>query len=183
MERARVSVWELSGIFLRIGNFTFGGGDPTMAALHRELVRLRGWLSPVQYGLTFGLARATPGTNVLAFCAGAGWAIRGWIGAIAAVLAATGPSAIVIVWLTAGYQVLHANPLAARVIGAILAAAVGMMLAAAWQLMRPGLKGRRAVRTIVLFAAACAVLVFRLLHPLAVLGLAAIAGLLWQEPE
>src|SRR5678815_5612358 len=57
-------------LLLRVANLTFGGGDPTMAALHRELVVKRGWLPPDRYGLIYSLARATPGTNLLAFCAG-----------------------------------------------------------------------------------------------------------------
>jgi len=38
------SIRRLALLFLRVGNLTFGGGDPTMAALHRELVVSRGWL-------------------------------------------------------------------------------------------------------------------------------------------
>jgi len=60
-------------LVLRVGNLTFGGGDPTMSVLHRELVVSREWITPEQYGLAYSLARATPGTNLLAFCAGVGW--------------------------------------------------------------------------------------------------------------
>jgi chromate transport protein ChrA len=41
-----VSLARLSLIFLRISNLTMGGGDPTMAALERELVERRRWPSP-----------------------------------------------------------------------------------------------------------------------------------------
>ena len=60
-------------IYARVSNLTFGGGDPTMAALQSELVASRGWLSPDKYALVYGLARITPGTNILAFCAGTAW--------------------------------------------------------------------------------------------------------------
>ncbi len=184
----RPALARLAAVFLRIGNLTFGGGDPTMAALHRELVTKRGWLSANQYGLTYGLARATPGTNLLAFCAGAAWHIRGVPAAVLAVAAVTVPSACVVLGLTLAYQTLHNNRLAAALIAATLAAAVGMMFAAALRLIRPGLSVRRGgrlrvLRTSVLFAGACGLLVFRLLGPLQVLGLAALAGILWREPE
>ena len=151
--------------------------------LHRELVTKRGWLGVHQFGLAYGLARATPGTNLLAFCAGVAWYIRGPLAAVLAVTAATAPAAAAILALTYAYEALQQNRLAAGVITATLAAAVGMMIAAAWQLVRPGLARRRAFRTAVLFGAACGLLVVRLLGPLQVIGLAAVAGLLWQERE
>src|SRR6266851_9129773 len=103
------SLKQLSWIFLRVGNLTFGGGDPTMAALQSELVATRHWLDEEQYGLIYGLARITPGTNLLAFCAAAGWLIVGWAGSVLGVLAVTLPSAIVVVLLTAGYQAWSGN--------------------------------------------------------------------------
>src|SRR5581483_6974984 len=62
----------LTAVFFRIGNTTFGGGDPTMAALRRELVERKEWLTDEDYATAFALARVTPGTNVVAFCAAAG---------------------------------------------------------------------------------------------------------------
>ncbi len=179
--KAEPSLGAVAATYLRLANLTFGGGDPTMAALHRELVVRRGWLGHAQYGLIYGLARVTPGTNLLAFCAGSAWFIRGWPAAAAAVAAATIPSALLIVWLTWAYQRLHENPLARGVLMGTLAAAVGMMIAAACQLLRPGLERGRTLRTAVLFAAASALLLLRWLGPLQVLGLAAIAGLAWPE--
>ena len=57
---SRVSLKSLTWIFLRVGNLTFGGGDPTMAALQSELVGSRRWLSAEQYALIYALARITP---------------------------------------------------------------------------------------------------------------------------
>ena len=81
---------KLTGVFLRIGNTTFGGGLPTIAALQRELVDGNHWLSLEDYALAFSLARITPGTNVIAFCAAPGARIMGLRGALAATLAETG---------------------------------------------------------------------------------------------
>ena len=68
----RPTLSELAWVFLRIGNTTFGGGDPTLAALQVEFVDRKKWLSAEDYGLAFSLARITPGTNIIAFCTGAG---------------------------------------------------------------------------------------------------------------
>src|SRR6185503_16479445 len=85
-------------LFLRVGNLTFGGGDPTMAALQRELVVSREWISAERYALIFGLARATPGTNLLAFTAGVGWQLARWRGALLAVVAGSIPCAAAFVF-------------------------------------------------------------------------------------
>jgi chromate transporter len=69
--------------FLRVGNLTFGGGDAITALLQRELVHRRGWLTFDQYGLAQSLARVTPGTAILAFCAATAWMLRRWAGAVA----------------------------------------------------------------------------------------------------
>src|SRR4051812_48077548 len=86
-EGSRASLRELTAIYFRIGNTTFGGGVPTIAALQRELVDRKGWLSHEEYGLAFALARVTPGTNILAFVAATGAQILGLAGAMAGMLA------------------------------------------------------------------------------------------------
>ena len=68
-------------LFFRVGVTVFGGGDPTIAILQREFYK-REWLSPEKFGIAFGLARLTPGTNMLAFCAAAGWYLRALPGAL-----------------------------------------------------------------------------------------------------
>jgi len=175
----RPSLGELSALSLRIGNLTFGGGDPTMALFQREMVHRLRWLTPEQYALAYGLARITPGTNLLAFCAAAGWYLRGWLGALASVTAVTLPSAALVVVLTWGYELLRANPLASGVIAGVVASAAGMMAAGAWLLLRPHLTARAWLRGVLLFAGALAVSLVSWLSPIHVLALAALAGFLW----
>ena len=74
---AKPSVRELSGVFFRIGNFTFGGGSATTAALQREIVDRRHWYDTLQFGLCYALARVTPGTNLFALLDRVGMAAAG----------------------------------------------------------------------------------------------------------
>ncbi len=167
-------------IYLRIGNLTFGGGDPTIAALQRELVGRKQWLGPEQFALAYSLARLTPGTNLLAFCAGAAWYLLGWAGAIAAVAAATVPSAILAVWLTSLFTAGKANPITSAAINGTLAGAVGMMIAAAFLLAKPRFHLGNWVRPLVLMTVPAILLVFFHFSPIAALGVTALAGLLWR---
>lgn len=174
---------EIGSVFLRIGNTTFGGGDPTVAALQRELVEERRVLSGAQYALLYALSRITPGTNMLAFCVGAGWFLHGWLGAIVAIAAVTIPSSLLGILLLDLYERLMAHPTAAVAIAALIAAAVGLMFAGAWLLARPFVSRSEWVRTLVIAAAAFLLAWTRVLSPIEVLGLAAAVGYFWKEPQ
>ena len=174
---------KLTGIFLRVGNTTFGGGVPTIAALQRELVDQRRWLSPEDYALAFSLARVTPGTNVIAFCAAAGARILGFRGALAGALSETVPSAVLAILITQGYETWRTSTWAMAAVGGTTAAVAGMMWSSIWSLVRPQFRDRMsAVRGLVITLGAFAAIARFGLSPLSIIGLAALVGLLWTEP-
>ena len=174
----------LAGVFLRAGNLTFGGGDAITALLQRELVHRREWLTRDQYGLAQSLARVTPGTAILAFCASTAWMIRRGVGAVAAVLAVSVPSAAVAVLLTMAFNSMSDSPRALTVLGAVLAASIGLMWAAAWLLVQPEISPPTVLRTAVLLAI---VFIARWwsVSPIGILAGAAIVGALgpWEGSE
>ena len=174
---------QLTGVFLRIGNTTFGGGLPTIAALQRELVEQNRWLSLEDYALAFSLSRITPGTNVIAFCAAAGARIMGLRGALAGTLAETAPSAVLAVLMTQGYETWRTNAWVMAGVGGTIAAVAAMMWSSIWHLVKPHFKsGANAFRALVItFGAFAAVWKFGL-GPLPVIGIAVVVGLLWKEP-
>jgi chromate transport protein ChrA len=131
-------------VFLRYGNWTFGGGSSTVAVLQAELMDRCRWIDRETFTLAFGLARLTPGTNLLSFGAGIGWLLRGWGGA--------------------------------------LSAAVGVMVATGWTLIRPFWAETSLLRSILLVGGAM-VLSLGALSPILILLIAACAGLLWPERE
>ena len=172
------SLASLTGLYLKIGNTTFGGGDPTMAMLQRELIG-RQWITREDFALAYSLARITPGTNVLAFCAATGARVLGFAGALAAVLAVTLPSAILAVFLTRGFETWRTHPWAMAAIGGTVAAVSGMMWASVWILIRPYLGLRALLFTGGAFLAAWKFHV----TPVPVILAAAIAGYLWTEKK
>jgi chromate transporter len=154
-----------------------------MAALQRELVEEKKWLSMEDYALAFSLARVTPGTNVIAFCAATGARIMGLRGALAATLAETGPSAILAILMTQGYETWRSNTWVMAGVAGTIAAVAGMMWASIWYIVRPHFKGfKSAVRGLAITLGAFAAIWKFGLSPLSVIGLAALVGLLWKEP-
>lgn len=178
MTRPRLTA--VTNLFLRVGVTVFGGGDPTIAVLQREFYR-RDWLSPEKFAIAFGLARLTPGTNILAFCAATSWYMLGITGAIAAVLAVTIPASVLVVWLTRAYDLTAHNRLAQSVANALLAAAVGTMIGAALLLVRSQATRGRWLRPIVISTSAFLLASLAKLTPLQIIGLAAAAGFFWHE--
>jgi chromate transporter len=177
---ARPQLTAVTRLFLRVGVTVFGGGDPTIAILQREFYR-RDWLNPERFAIAFGLARLTPGTNVLAFCAAAGWYLLGLGGALAAVLAITIPASVLVVWLTRAYDLTGHYPLAQSVANALLAAAVGTMLGAALLLVRSQCKRGRWIKPIAISIGAFLLAEIVKLSPLQVIGVAALTGFFWPE--
>jgi len=174
----------LTRVFFRIGNTTFGGGNPTMAALQRELIDRKNWITEYDYGVAYALARITPGTNALAFCAAAGARILGWRGAVAAVLAVTVPSAILAVLFTLGYESWRTNAIAMAVIAGAVAAVAGMMWASVWLLVRPHVGGWwRTLRVAFFFGGAFLAAWKFGVKPVPIIAIAVLAGSLWKEPE
>ena len=179
-ERPRPSIAQIAGLFFRIGNQTFGSGAAAVALLSREMDE-RKWLERWESDATYTLSRVVPGTNVLAFVAAAAHAVRGWPGAIAAMLALSIPASCVVVALTLVYERWHSHPFGNAAIGAAMAAIVGIVSGAAWLMavsrFRPGAR----VRTCV-FVVAAALLSFYL-SPLSVVALGAVAAYLWPERQ
>lgn len=176
----RPQLASVTRLFARVGVTVFGGGDPTIAVLQRDFYQ-RGWLSPEKFGIAFGLARLTPGTNVLAFCAAAGWYLLGITGALAAVLAITIPASVLVVWLTRGYDLAPRFPLAQSIVNALVAAAVGTMIGAALLLVRTQCSSQRWVRPTVIAAGSFVLAYIVKLSPLPVIALAALVGFFWTE--
>jgi chromate transporter len=170
----------LTRLFARVGITVFGGGDPTIAILQREFYQ-RDWITPEKFAVAFGLARLTPGTNVLAFCAATGWYLLGLGGAVAAVLAITIPASVLVVWLTRAYDLTERYPLAEAVANALLAAAVGTMVGAALLLVRAQCAKGRWLRPVGIATGAFLLAYFVKLSPLQVIAVAAAVGFFWVE--
>jgi chromate transporter len=177
------SLGRLAEVFFRIGNTTFGGGYVTIGMLGREIVETRRWLTSDKFDLAFALARITPGTNLIAFCAAIGALIGGIAGAVAAVLASTVPSAAVAVAFIYGFQEWQTNPVAMAAIGGTVAAVAGMMWSTIWTILRPHVGGRlRNIQVILIAGGAFLASWYFGVTPLPIILAGTLAGFFWRDP-
>jgi chromate transporter len=181
------SLKKLTEIFFRIGNTTFGGGYVTIGMLGRELVDTRRWISAEKFDLAFALARVTPGTNLIAFCAAVGALICGVAGAVAAVVALTAPSSALAVLIMQGFESSQGNRIAMAAIGGTVAAVAGMMWSTIWIILRPHVGGMTRTGTMrnlqVALIAGGAFLAARVfgITPLPIILAGTLIGFLWKD--
>ena len=177
----RPSLREIGSTFFRVGNVTFGSGAASTVLLREEIVENRGWLGKHQFALCYALARVTPGTNLFALFSAAGWYLRGWPGAIVAIVAASLPASFVVILLTLGYLAIYTSRLGQAAIIGAMAAVVGTIIAGAWLLIQPDILSRNWFRTLTLVACSMILSLGFGVPPIPIVGLAAVAGFFWQD--
>jgi chromate transporter len=87
---------EVFATFLKLGFTSFGGPIAHLGYFHRELVAKRGWASEAQYGQLLALCQFLPGPSSSQLGFALGLIRAGWLGALAAFVAFTLPSALLL---------------------------------------------------------------------------------------
>ena len=175
----RPRLHEIAGVFARYGNLTFGGGSATIGVLQHEIETKRAWISRDQFHLCYGLSRATPGTNLLAFCTAVGWLARGWVGAFIALLAASLPCSLLAIAVTAAFEIWTRNAWVKVALHGALAAAIGIIFYTCWHLTRSNLRKSNWARVALVFIAAVVLQSIFAIPPIRVLLVAAVIGAIW----
>ncbi|HEY2704307.1 MAG TPA: chromate efflux transporter [Candidatus Dormibacteraeota bacterium] len=126
--------------FLKIGALAVGSGYVLLPLLHAELVGGRFGLTDHQIADAFGVAQATPGP-VFATAAFLGVQVAGIPGGVVAALAVFAPSVVYVQVAGAVATAVRTRPAARAALHGVLAAAIGLIAAAAVALARTTLTG------------------------------------------
>ena len=89
-------LWQLFGVFARLGAVTFGGGYAMLPILQREIVEKRNWATEDEVMDYYAIGQCTPGiisVNVSTFI---GFKLKGILGGIIATLGFIAPSIVII---------------------------------------------------------------------------------------
>ena len=87
---------QLFWTFFKIGAFTFGSGYAMIPMIEKEVVDRRKWFDKDDFYDQFALASSAPGPFSLNTAVFVGYKLKGWWGALAAVLGAVIPSFVII---------------------------------------------------------------------------------------
>ena len=129
-------VWlDLAQVFVPLSFLTIGGGQSVVTDIHRQTVSGYAWMSDAQFMELFALSRLSPGPGSLLVTL-IGWKAGGWVGALVASASIFVPSSL-LVYALARLWGRHREAKWPRMIETGLAPiAAGMVLAAAFTVLK-----------------------------------------------
>jgi chromate transporter len=163
--------WPVFLVFLRLGCTSFGGPVAHIGYFHDEFVRRRRWLSERSFVDLVALCQVLPGPSSSQVGLAIGMTRGGLLGALAAWLGFTLPSALMLMLFAVGLKVWGAAVPAGALHG-LKVVAVAVVAQAVWSMARKLCAG--AVRALMALLAAAAVLLWP--TSFAQLGTLVIAG-------
>lgn len=168
--------WEVFRVFLRLGVTSFGGPIAHLGYFRDEIVTRRRWLGDREYGDLVALCQFLPGPASSQVGFGLGLLRAGPLGALAAFLAFTLPSAILMVAFAYGAS-LFEGPVGGGILDGLKIVAAAIVAQAVWGMARTlAPDARRAGIAVV--AAVLAVTFAGSLGQIGAIVVGAIAGLL-----
>jgi len=175
MGKIQPSLWSVFWTFFKIGAFTFGGGYAMISLIEQELVQRQGWMQPNDFLECFASVQLIPGAVAINMGLFTGHKMRGAAGGLAAAAGVTLPSFIIISLIAAVFHNFHEWEIVSSFFYGVRPVVVGLILATALRIARQTLDARWKW----LAAAAGLVIMFSVnVHPIAIVLLAAITGLL-----
>ncbi|MCG8272679.1 chromate efflux transporter [Aquamicrobium sp. NLF2-7] len=130
-QQSKASVAEVFRVFLKLGLTSFGGPIAHLGYFRDEMVTRRKWLSESAYADLVALCQFLPGPASSQVGFALGLTRAGWLGALAAFLAFTLPSALVLLALAMTATRLE-SPLALGVLHGLKIVAVAIVAQAVW---------------------------------------------------
>ena len=105
----KVSLWQIFGVFAKIGAFTIGGGYAMIPLIQAEMSR-RGWIADEDLPDIVALSQSAPGVMAVNISIFAGHRLRGIKGSIVATLGSILPSFCAILAIAMFFTAFKDNP-------------------------------------------------------------------------
>lgn len=121
-------LWQLFRTFFRIGAFTFGGGYAMIPLIEREVTEKQHWVERPAFLDLLALAQSSPGPISLNTAVFVGYKMRGFAGAMAAMLGIVLPSFLIILLIATYFPKVQQNPWVTAAFRAMRPAVVALML-------------------------------------------------------
>lgn len=135
---APVSLWALTGFFLKVGSVLYGSGYVLLAFLRADLVQRWGWLTDQQLMDAIAVGQFTPGP-VFTTATFIGYVVAGIPGALLATLGIFLPSFVFVAASSPLIPRLRRSAWAGSFLDGVNVASLGLMATVTWQLGRAAL--------------------------------------------
>ena len=133
------SLWQIMGVFAKIGTFTIGGGYAMIPVIEREM-KERGWIEEEEIEDVVVLAQSAPGLLAVNMAIFAGYKIRGLKGSIAATLGAVIPSFVIILLIAMAFTSFKDNVFIQKFFQGLRPVAIALIVVPAVNMARKGCK-------------------------------------------
>ena len=135
----QVSLWQLFGVFAKMGAFTIGGGYAMLPLIEQEMTR-RGWISQEDIQDIIVLAQSAPGILAVNMAIYTGHKIRGLKGSIVSAVGAVLPSLVIILLIAMFFTEFKENEYVTRFFQGVRPAAIALILVPAVRMAKSGCK-------------------------------------------
>ena len=167
---------ELFWTFFLIGAFTFGGGYAMLPLIQMEVVK-KGWLDAEAVVNFVAVSESTPGPFAVNMATYVGSEMGGILGAACATFGVVLPSFVIILIVAKCYDHFHRSKLVMGAMSGLKPAVIGMIATAVLSVgktvfIQPGLAVSAAI------FGAMAVLAFKKVHPILIICISAVLGIL-----
>ena len=163
--------------FFKIGLFGFGGGYAMLSLIQNEVVNKHEWLTSQEFTDIVAISQTTPGPIGINSATFVGYtATQSIWGSVVATLAVCLPSVILVLLIVRAYKKFRTNKYVDDAFKGLRPATVGLIAAAALLLMNQ--ENFIDYKSIIIFVVAFVATMFLKLHPILMIVLAAIVGLI-----
>lgn len=117
-------------VFLKIGLFSFGGGNAILPLIRQEAVTGNGWLTPGEFTDLVAVSQATPGPIAINGATYVGFKVGGFWGSVLATIGVVLPTFIIMLIFTKFFLKFRDNKYVKYMFIGLIPATIGLMAAA-----------------------------------------------------
>jgi chromate transporter len=173
----RVPLRHLYFSFAGIGAVMFGGGYAMLPLLEREVVDRRRWCTHQEMAEYYAIAQVIPGVIAVNISMLIGSRYRGVLGAATAAVATVTAPFFTILILAIAFKHMAVTSSASAVFAGLRPAVAGLILAAAWGLLK---RGCRNFMTLFLAVVAAGLMASKITGPVGLILAGVAAGCCWH---
>jgi chromate transporter len=163
---------ELAAVYAQFSLLAFGGANAVFPEMQRQVVEVHHWMTAREFAALYALAQAAPGPNMMVVSL-VGWRVAGFWGALVTTGAVAAPSSILTLLVSGAWYRFKDAPWRKAVQAGLQPVTAGLIMASAALLIKSTtVDWTTAAVTIV----TAGLFFLTKLHPLVILGGAAVAG-------
>ena len=160
--------------FLKIGTFSFGGGYAMLPFIQKEIVEKNDWISSTEFTDIIGISQMTPGPVAINSATFVGYKINGVIGSIVATFGVITTSFILVIIINRVLDKFKESKTVKSALLGMRPALIALIIYAFWDLAIDAYKDWKSIVITLIIAV---ILWSKKVHPILVIVIAAILGL------